>query len=141
MRPLALDDDGLLALLTATARHGGHLVVRVGGDSMAPAITNGDLLVLGPKGAGEPTPGQVVVVCIGGKLLAHRVVTVDSDRIVTRGDACPNDDGAIGREQIVAVVRSVRKRAWWRRVASTWRRTARAGVGAATARPRSARQP
>ncbi len=61
--------------------------VRVYGASMAPSLVDGVQVEIRPL-AGPPLPGEVVAWERGGRLVVHRVVSVDSEgRVVTQGDA------------------------------------------------------
>jgi len=54
-------------------------------DSMAPALRAGDLVLLQPI-KDIITPGMVVAYDLQDKLIAHRVVEVMGDMLVTKGD-------------------------------------------------------
>jgi len=67
-----------------------YAVYSVGSESMDPAIKMGDMLVSGPLNgpfSGELKPGAVVTYERGSNLVTHRVVSVDGDTLVTKGDA------------------------------------------------------
>lgn len=117
MKALCLSDDHLVSLIAAVTMRGGHLTVRAHGGSMQPAVREGDVLVLGPVAPLEPRPAQIVIVGQHGKLLAHRVGSVNEGVIITRGDNRGESDPPHERRAIVAMVREVRsdgRSLWWR---------------------------
>lgn len=54
-------------------------------DSMAPTIRAGDVLWIRPI-SGPITPGRIVSYNEQGKLITHRVVAVEGDTLITKGD-------------------------------------------------------
>ena len=77
-------------------------------NSMVPAFTRGDLLVVGALADGDPEVGQVVVYqdpTIG--LVVHRVVAVDGELVTTQGDANNTADVPFDRSLIVGRVLAV----------------------------------
>lgn len=64
---------------------------KVKGYSMAPALLDGDEVLLAPLTA-VPVPGDVVVARRRGGILLHRVVRSSATAISMRGDACPTED-------------------------------------------------
>lgn len=84
--------------------------VAITGGSMRPALAPGDAVVACPVRS-LPGPGTIVVVNDPGNrgaLLTHRVVEVDGDRLVLRGDANRDDDlRTVARADVRGVVRLV----------------------------------
>ena len=69
-----------------------YRLVSVEGGSMEPAISRGDLIVVGPAPT-KVEPGMILVLRVDGQLVTHRVVEVNPDgTLVTRGDANGVDD-------------------------------------------------
>ncbi len=69
----------------------GHAVeFRARGDSMHPVIREGDLLHVEP--ALTFRRGEVVLTIADRGLTAHRVIAIDAETIVTRGDNAPAPD-------------------------------------------------
>lgn len=102
----------LFALLPGT---GSYVVVT---QSMAPSIPAGSLVYV--VETGEYTVGDVVTFRHDGKLVTHRVVEVESDRYVTRGDANDGRDAPVSHDRIVGeVVFSVPLYGYFFAVAST----------------------
>ncbi len=60
-------------------------------ESMKPAINMGDMVITGPSG-GEVEPGTIVTYQQGSELVTHRVLSVDGDTLVTKGDAVEDPD-------------------------------------------------
>lgn len=84
-----------------------YRAVYVGGDSMAPSLARGDLVLVrrGPMGVSE---GDVVLVAKTGwpSGILHRVVAVGLDETLTlRGDANPTvDRDPVGPDSVLGVV-------------------------------------
>jgi hypothetical protein len=77
---------------------------RYHGSSMRPTFKPGQVLYIRPEGHAVQ-PGDVVVYRKGEEYIVHRVSSVRSDGIHTRGDnSTREDDGPIPAEQIVGVV-------------------------------------
>ena len=77
--------------------------VRHDGLSMAPCLLPGDVLRLRALTA-PPRPGCVLVVRLGERLVAHRLVRWRADAVVLRGDANLVDDPPVRPDAIVGVV-------------------------------------
>jgi signal peptidase I len=65
-------------------------IVRSG--SMEPAINVGDVVIAGPLGSGGIKPGVIVTYAIGKTLITHRVLSIDGNTLITKGDANENPD-------------------------------------------------
>jgi len=64
-------------------------------DSMQPAITSGDLVLVGSPDhpfVDEIEPGTIVTYRHNEALVTHRIVTVSGDTLVTKGDAMEDTD-------------------------------------------------
>jgi signal peptidase len=64
-------------------------------ESMKPAINMGDIVITGPRGGlltGEVKPGTIVTYQRGDELVTHRVLSVNGDALVTKGDAVEDPD-------------------------------------------------
>jgi len=74
------------------AAHATWLPVRVGGMSMRPALTAGDLALV--RLGGSPRPGHIALVESRGRApMLHRIASIAADGAVhTRGDANPIED-------------------------------------------------
>ena len=60
-------------------------------ESMKPAINMGDMVITGPPG-GEVEAGTIVTYQRGEELVTHRVLSVDGETLVTKGDAVEDAD-------------------------------------------------
>jgi signal peptidase I len=65
-------------------------IVRSG--SMEPAFNVGDVVIAGPLGSGGIKPGVIVTYAIGKTLITHRVLSIDGNTLITKGDANENPD-------------------------------------------------
>ncbi|MGH9143689.1 MAG: S24/S26 family peptidase [Thermoanaerobaculia bacterium] len=81
---------------------------RAAGDSMYPAIRNGDLLEIVRCEASELRRGDVVLAATGRGLTAHRIVRIGehdgAPRITTRGDNALRCDPPIAPDDILGRV-------------------------------------
>src|SRR4030042_5839640 len=60
-------------------------------ESMKPAINMGDMIITGPLG-GEVEAGTIVTYQWGSDLVTHRVLSVEGETLVTKGDAVEDPD-------------------------------------------------
>jgi len=68
-------------------------------ESMKPAINMGDMVIVGP--AGGIKSGDIVTYELDNSLITHRVLSVDGDTLITKGDANEDPDhGPIQRSQV-----------------------------------------
>lgn len=70
--------------------------------SMEPELSTGDLLIIAERDSYDVD--DVVVFQDGRMAVVHRIVSIDGDSVVTRGDANNVDDAPISREQIKGIV-------------------------------------
>jgi signal peptidase I len=110
-RPL---DGAALELLREVLSRGGQVELLASGLSMFPAIVPGDRLVLGPLGASDPRPGEIVAWVRGSAIRVHRVVRVEERAVVTRGDTVPVNDSPVERQEILGRLVQVRRSLWRR---------------------------
>jgi len=81
----------------------GHAVeFRVRGDSMHPAIREHDLVHVAPSR--DVRVNDVVLALAERGLTAHRVIAVDGESVVTRGDNTTAADRALARDRILGKV-------------------------------------
>ncbi|UCB42872.1 MAG: signal peptidase I [Dehalococcoidales bacterium] len=72
-------------------------VYLVKGQSMAPVINVGDMVVTGPVEGplgGEIKPGIIVTYQDGSSSVTHRVIAVEGDSLITKGDASEDPDSS-----------------------------------------------
>jgi peptidase S24-like protein len=98
------------ALLEANGRHGSRTWVQATGSSMWPLITPGDWIRV--DGCRAPQVGDVVVVAVGSRLIAHRLVKRHGAGpralLVTKGDAEAWADPPVQARAALGVVGAVR---------------------------------
>ncbi len=73
----------------------GYSLLLVRSESMRPAINMGDLIVTVPVNGpinGEVKPGTIVTYQLSQESVTHRVLSVDGETIVTKGDAAEDPD-------------------------------------------------
>jgi phage repressor protein C with HTH and peptisase S24 domain len=99
----------------ARLRAGGRERLTLRGDSMAPALTAGDVLDVAPLD-GAPLPGDVVVATRAGMLVAHRVLRVDGGAIWLRGDAARAADPPLPLGAVIGRVVGSERRMSLRRI-------------------------
>ena len=81
----------------------GHGVrFRAAGDSMHPIIRSDDELLVVPMM--RIRRGDVVLTLVDRRLLAHRVVGISDDTLVTRGDNARENDVPVTRERVLGRV-------------------------------------
>ncbi|MGH7664854.1 MAG: GNAT family N-acetyltransferase [Gemmatimonadaceae bacterium] len=95
-----LDAEEAIAYLREAPCSGAGIWVTATGASMSPAITDGSRVLLAPA-RDSVRIGTVVLAPIAGRLVLHRVISCDGDRIVTQGDACLTADFPIMRSQVL----------------------------------------
>ena len=86
---------------------GGEMWVSGSGGSMHPTIRHADPVLVAPL-TPRVRPGHVVLVPLGPRLMLHRVVEVQGDIVLTRGDARQKNDAPVRKEQVVARALAVR---------------------------------
>jgi len=59
---------------------------------MEPAFNVGDVIIAGPPGSGGIKPGVIVTYAMGKTLITHRVLSVDGNTLITKGDANETPD-------------------------------------------------
>jgi hypothetical protein len=107
-RSLQLTAPKASQLIRDAVAAGGELWVSGSGQSMHPTVRHADLVLLAPLGR-PVRPSDVVLVPLGPRLMLHRVVRVDQDVVLTRGDARRRDDAPIAREAVIARALAVRR--------------------------------
>lgn len=90
-----------LAAMRVLLGRGLPVDIRATGVSMFPCLMPGVTLHVLPA---APRRADVVVVLLGGRLVAHRVVSVDERQIVTRGDATRHNDRPCPLADVLGVV-------------------------------------
>jgi hypothetical protein len=106
---LVLCGHALIDLLATVLDRGSSVGLKAKGNSMAPFVQNGDVLILSPGGI---SVGDVVAfrVAQGDRIAVHRVVRKTGDRYLIRGDCCSEPDGRIAGADMLARVSRVERR-------------------------------
>ena len=93
----------LRALLAAG--HGARF--RVEGDSMHPVILGGEYVHVVPCAVSELRRGNVILASTGRGLTAHRIVRIEGQRIITRGDNSLRADPPVEAAKVLGRVSQV----------------------------------
>lgn len=111
-------EDRWTALVTHALSAGLTVRCTATGQSMEPAVRDGETIVVEPVNTNDLATGMVILARAGGRELAHRVVQVERDAagavigVRTRGDAVAGDDPPVlpadVRGRVVAVARDGR---------------------------------
>jgi len=112
-QPHHRSEDIVLTLATKMLRSFGELRPVVRGASMVPTLFPGDVLVVRRESARTARQGDVMLLFRQGFFCAHRLVSTGeaaSARLITRGDALPQDDPPFGEDELVGRVTSVIRR-------------------------------
>jgi phage repressor protein C with HTH and peptisase S24 domain len=80
---------------------------RASGDSMYPAIRNGDYLEIAPCQVSQLRLGDVILAMTERGLTAHRIVRIHGTRITMRGDNALRSDPSVGPEDVLGRVVNV----------------------------------
>jgi signal peptidase I len=100
-------DLELAAILEALAGRGAAARMRVAGGSMHPTLRDGDVVLIEPLGRCQR--GDVVVAKLDGRIVMHRVVSVDADRVQLRGDNRVECDPPIALADVIGRVTRVER--------------------------------
>jgi hypothetical protein len=79
------------------------------GYSMLPSLWPGDQLTIETRPFEQIRRGDVVLYARLGRLFIHRVLQVEENRMVTRGDAMPSTDVPVGRGELMGIVTAARQ--------------------------------
>ena len=110
---MKIDTPALISDLLAR----GHAVrFRAGGDSMHPIIKSEDYLHVEPAGGTRIRRGDVVLTLAERGLTAHRVIAVQGDTLITRGDNSDECDFPVDVDRILGRVTHVERHGRMRRV-------------------------
>jgi signal peptidase I len=88
----------------------GEVRLEVTGGSMLPAVWPGDRLIVQRRNPNKIQPGQIILYSRDGGLVAHRVLSRDGDRLVTRGDSLPQADLPVPPNKIAGEIVSIVRR-------------------------------
>jgi hypothetical protein len=99
--------DHELAALRAAHALGRPYPFAGAGLSMWPALRPGDVALFAAPGA--PRPGDVCLAVVDGRLVAHRLIAREGDRLLLRGDAMPAADPPVAPAAVVGRLVAVRR--------------------------------
>lgn len=89
-------------------RAGGAVTLAATGHSMTPAIRSGDSLTVEPLRE-RPGIGSVLACESAGRLVVHRLVRREGERLVVRGDAAPAADPPLAGAAVLGVVTGIQR--------------------------------
>ncbi|WP_044117977.1 signal peptidase I [Alkaliflexus imshenetskii] len=118
MQPLS--ESEYVLWLIELLKQGKTILAPVRGMSMFPFLLKGDIIKVSPANFHSLNPGDVVVYCIDGKLVAHRLIKRDLAKgvCITRGDGNSRADSPIQESSIIGTVTAVvSSRFSWAKVA------------------------
>lgn len=87
-------------LVSGLLRDGIDVRLRLSGWSMKPLVPSGSIVQF--SSAPNPDVGDIVLIRhLNDTLVAHRVIGLGSDFVLTKGDSCATADGPVARDQVV----------------------------------------
>ena len=98
----AFEAEGAFALIRETLALGRPLWLDATGDSMYPAVRDGNRVLLAPRRR-PPRTGDIVLARFGQRLVLHRVTRLSGDQIVLQGDASEQPDPAVPATSTVGI--------------------------------------
>jgi hypothetical protein len=103
---LPLSGESLAGLMGAVLEKGKPFRFEARGESMRPAIRDGDIVTVAPKGGRTPRTGDIVAFVHPETAAAriHRIVGVEEGRYILKGDNALGADPAVGRDAILGFV-------------------------------------
>ena len=103
---MKIANETYFALVEEQLAAGGRVKINLIGTSMRPTLIAGDELTL--ESAGEVAVGDVVLFRYMGRHILHRIVAIEGDHYIMRGDNCISNE-IVGREDIVAKLVAMRQ--------------------------------
>lgn len=91
-------------LIREVAEKTGEVRLRVAGASMLPTIRPGDILTVRSCHTSSLRPSQIILYHRDGKFIAHRILRMDGDRLLTRGDSVSAFDPPVRASEVVGRV-------------------------------------
>ncbi|MBP7867858.1 MAG: S24/S26 family peptidase [Acidobacteria bacterium] len=115
---ISLSTPELAGLIEAVHGTGAAVRFRARGNSMRPAIRDGDFITVHPLGELTPRRGDVLAFRLPGqpRLLVHRVRSCRRGRFLLQGDAVHSADGWVGAADALGIVTRVERGGavrWW----------------------------
>lgn len=78
-----------------------NFYIKVEGNSMLPFLCDGDIIYLKETSFLKIKTNDLILVRNNNNFLAHRVIYIKDNNLVTKGDNNPRSDGKIYQEQII----------------------------------------
>lgn len=96
----------------------GYTVFKVASGSMSPTINVGDIIIAEiKKDDKEYKPEDIVVFKQDNYIITHRIIDIDEENIITKGDANNAEDNSITKENIIGkVVKIIPNVEVWKKV-------------------------
>ena len=103
---LSLSRIALSKLIKIVLKRGFSLRFKAKGKSMMPSINNGDIITISPLNNDKIRINDIVAFIEPTRkiLLVHRVIKIDNDKFLIKGDNVYNHDGYIPRSNILGRV-------------------------------------
>jgi hypothetical protein len=103
---LPISGASLAGLMGAVLEKGKPFRFEARGESMHPAIRDGDILTVAPPAGREPRTGDIVAFVHSGTggVLVHRVIRTRAGRYVLKGDNALGADPEVGQDAILGRV-------------------------------------
>ena len=98
----------LLVMSEQLLRSGQSIRVQVGGNSMFPYIKKGEVIEIQPITIEKIKIGDVVVFHHTGKLIAHRVLKIKPDSLLTKGDSRSKFDPPVLAKNLLGKVMTIK---------------------------------
>ena len=89
-----------------------RLRLHVTSDSMWPLLRAGDAVIVQPIGPDAGRVGDVLVARRGAELITHRLIAIEGERWVMRGDNAIWVDAPVGRAECVGRVEAIERGAY-----------------------------
>ena len=93
-------------LIKELIRKNKRVKLKARGESMFPAIRDGDVITIAPPDPSKQETGDIVV-CMdetSERILIHRIISKSQETITTKGDFCLKSDGARPKSSIIGYV-------------------------------------
>ena len=82
----------------------------INSSSMTPMLRPGDAVVVQPVVWSALYPGDLVVVHCGGELITHRLISMDKDNLITKGDSSAYPDMPIPKDEFMGRVAAIERK-------------------------------
>jgi signal peptidase I len=101
----------IMELIEAVHEKGASFRFQAKGNSMTPAIRDGDIITLAPLGDLLPRRGDVLAFRHPERpqMMVHRVVHTKERKYFIKGDNCPEADGWIPAENLLGLITNVER--------------------------------